>query len=866
MVSSTLGFGSEIPDESHFVRFYEQDDRLLREVSEFFEQALRAGGTAVMIATPEHRAIVTAQLQRLQDEQNKTLQPHCFVALDAEETLSKFLVDGRPDRELFNTVIGPIIEHSVARGGPIHAFGEMVALLCARGQYDDAIYLEALWNELSAQHVFRLFCAYPTHLFASSDHIAAFQKVCGAHNHICPSESIASKENPEAIRRLVATWEQKASALEAEVARRHVAESALRHSESELKDFVENAAEGLHRVSGEGIILWANRAELELLGYTEQQYVGRHIAEFHVDAPVIEAMLEALAAGATLRDQPARLRCADGSIKHVLINSNGCFQNGKFLYTRCLTRDATDRVERQQAQDQLRNTLINSPIATALLTGSDHVFRIANKRYADLTGSDSLVGQRFADALPAWHQRGITEALDQVFKTGQAHAMDEFCLRLGSEDDSSERVFNIHLEPLRGIDGSIEGIITSVVDLTQQVRDRQQLQNTLHERSELLAQLEETSRAKDEFLAMLGHELRNPLAPIVTALQLMRMRGDTGTEREQAVIQRQVDHLIQLIADLLDISKVTRGLIDLHKEWISVGSVLTKAVEMASPLFEQRSHRLIVDANDQLFVDGDAMRLAQVVSNLLSNAARYTPIGGEIHLSARRDDWEHIVISVRDNGVGIAADMLPKIFDLFFQGARDGGRAEGGLGIGLALVKSFVEKHGGTASVYSDGAGLGSEFTVRLPMALSNTTSHALPKAQALSAAPGANVPLNIMVVDDNVDAAETLARFLSNVGHHVRVVNCPTAALVYANTFVPDLAILDIGLPVMDGYELAAQLQLKSEWAQCEFVALTGYGQDADRARSKVAGFSKHFVKPIDPQELLRFAKNVKASKNALH
>lgn len=855
MLDTALSASLQITAHSHLVRFYEQEDLLLAEVYTFLRQAVEGGGTAVLIATAEHADVLARQLRGLTIETNTLQRIEPVIVLDAAETLTKLLVDGSLDRDRFKSVVGEIIARAEAQGGPVHVFGEMVPLLCAEKKYDGALYLERLWSELTAERQFSFFCAYPAKVFASSAQILAFQQMRNAHDPSRFGAHIPAHTNADDVRLLVTSLQQRALALEAEVNSRQQVEIELRRREWELHDFVENASEGLHRVDGDGIILWANRAELDLLGYTPETYIGRHIEDFHADESVIASILQSLSAGATLRDQPARLRCADGSIKHVLINSNGCFENGKLLYTRCFTRDATDRVARQQAQDQLRDTLINAPVATALLVAPDHTFRIANRRFCAVVDSEQLAGQRFSEALPAWHRSGLTQALDHVLASGQAFAVDEYAVKLSAGDEVEEHFFKVNLEPLRGFDGMAEGVIVSLVDLTQQVRDRQRLQSTLTERSELLAQLEEANRAKDEFLAMLGHELRNPLAPIVTALQLMRMRGNTGTEREQEVIQRQVDHLVQLIADLLDISKVTRGNIQLTKEWISLADVLTKAVEMASPLFEQRSHRLTVDTEPQLFVNGDPLRLAQVVSNLLSNAARYTPIGGEIHLSARRDASNHIEISVRDNGIGITAEMLPKVFDLFFQAARDGGRSDGGLGIGLALVKSFVGLHGGTASVRSAGPGCGSEFTVRLPSAMGG-----LPPApvSTIAASDGASdradTPIRILLVDDNVDAAETLARVLITVGHEVQVFNSPTAALAHSYFLEPDLAILDIGLPVMDGYELAARLRQQLRWHHCVFVALTGYGQDVDRERSQEAAFREHFLKPIDPHALLSF------------
>jgi CheY-like chemotaxis protein/anti-sigma regulatory factor (Ser/Thr protein kinase) len=349
---------------------------------------------------------------------------------------------------------------------------------------------------------------------------------------------------------------------------------------------------------------------------------------------------------------------------------------------------------------------------------------------------------------------------------------------------------------------------------------------------------------------MLGHELRNPLSPIVTALQLMRMRGDTGTSREQGIIQRQVDHLVRLVDDLLDVSKHTRGKIELKKEWIDISEVLTKAVEMASLLLERRSHRLIVDVQAALRWQGDPVRLSQVVANLLTNAARYTDVGGEITLRACTRPGRAIEIAVEDNGIGISKEMQPRIFDLFFQGRRGIDRAEGGLGIGLALVKSLVALHGGTVTAHSDGPGRGSEFVIRLPCVEEEQAAHGL---EAQSGAPSAaGESRRILVVDDNADAADMLGHLLQASGHRVKVVYDPVAALQAIDAFKPDVAILDIGLPVTDGYDLAIRLRERLGRAACCFVALTGYGQEADRDRSLAAGFERHLVKPVDPAAVL--------------
>lgn len=360
---------------------------------------------------------------------------------------------------------------------------------------------------------------------------------------------------------------------------------------------------------------------------------------------------------------------------------------------------------------------------------------------------------------------------------------------------------------------------------------------------------ESANRAKDEFLAMLGHELRNPLSPILTALQLIKLRGQVGSERELTVIERQVSHLTRLVDDLLDVSRIARGRIELKTEIIEMADVAAKAIEMASPLLEQRAHTLTVDVpRHGLRVHGDPTRLGQVVSNLLTNAAKYTPPGGEISIAAERVADE-VVLCVRDSGIGITKDVLPRVFDLFVQERQALDRSQGGLGIGLTIVRNLVERHGGSVSARSEGPGKGSEFVVRLPAAGKaddgdDALPPLLPRRTTSEPPPGA---LRVLVVDDNEDGAEMLAEALSGKGYDTRVAHDAPTALRVAAEFAPDVAFLDIGLPVMDGYELAAHLRDIPGLGALRLVAVTGYGQKEDRQRTEQAGFHHHLVKPVD-------------------
>ena len=399
-------------------------------------------------------------------------------------------------------------------------------------------------------------------------------------------------------------------------------------------------------------------------------------------------------------------------------------------------------------------------------------------------------------------------------------------------------------------DGAQDFIVKpfSEKDLAVRVRNLLHAQHMLTQVNELRAKAEEANRAKDEFLAMLGHELRNPLSPILTALQLMKLSGHGGSERARTIIERQVNHLTRLVDDLLDVSRIARGKVELRKESVEMSDVVAKAIEMASPLLEQRGHMLTVEVpRHGLQVNGDPTRLSQVVSNLLTNAAKYTPQGGHIFVDAEVEDDE-IVLHVRDTGMGIPTHVLPHIFDLFVQGRQAIDRSQGGLGIGLAIVRNLVERHGGRVSADSEGPGRGSEFIVRLPTVAQHKENTGMPSPSVpVSLPPVREGSPRVLVVDDNQDGAEMLAVALSLKGYDTRVAYDAPMALQVAAEFRPVVAFLDIGLPVMDGYELAAHLREIPGLEDLRLIAVTGYGQEPDLRRTREAGFHHHLIKPVD-------------------
>jgi len=395
-----------------------------------------------------------------------------------------------------------------------------------------------------------------------------------------------------------------------------------------------------------------------------------------------------------------------------------------------------------------------------------------------------------------------------------------------------------HANPIHNDTGLVIGAVNVLVDIS----DRKRAEDAL----------KEADRSKNEFLATLAHELRNPLAPIRAAVKILQLKSKHTPESKSAleVIERQTKQMTRLIDDLLDIARVTSNKLELRRERIDISEVLKAAVETSRPLVEQRGHKLTVKAPaEPVYLDGDLVRLAQVISNLLNNAAKYTERGGQLWLTAARKGT-HVVIKVRDTGIGIPPEILPQIFEMFAQASTNGAR--GGLGIGLTLVKRLVEMHGGTITVHSEGAGKGSEFVVRVPITGSEPkpleVSPLLKQETATRMAP-----TRILVVDDNQDSADSLGLLLKLMGNDVRIAHDGLAAVDAAQEFEPRVVLLDIGLPMINGFEAAQKIRRLPGGDRVVLIALTGWGEPEDRERSKQAGFDHHLVKPLDPDVLTR-------------
>jgi len=504
-------------------------------------------------------------------------------------------------------------------------------------------------------------------------------------------------------------------------------------------------------------------------------------------------------------------------------------------------QDVTDRRANDAAlraiDRQFRTTFENAAVGIAHVALDGRWLRV-NDRLCDIVGysREELLALTFQDIThPEDLEADLQLARDVLAGTRDSYSMDKRYLRR----DGTVVWVTLTVALARDEQDDADYFISIVQDISA--------------RKAAESALVEGDRRKDEFLAMLAHELRNPLAPIRTSVGLLRTRpsGDPMVVKCRDVIDRQVTHMARLLDDLLDVSRLSRGTLTLQRQPIAIRSVIDAAIEINLPLITQRAQRVVVDEPDiGLVIDGDDARLVQVFGNLINNAAKYSDSGAEIHVSLRRDG-NHALVLVRDDGIGIAPDMLPRIFELFTQADAARVYAPGGMGIGLSLAERLVSLHGGKIMAESEGVGRGSSFTLRLPLAEATSTS----EPQMSSRQPGGRRRRRVLIVDDNSDVADTHAMLLAEEGCEVRTASSGAAAMHEAERFRPELVLLDIGLPDVSGYDVCRQLRAEEWGGRIAIVAVTGWGQEHDRARSAAAGFDQHLVKPVDPTLLIQLA-----------
>ena len=688
-----------------------------------------------------------------------------------------------------------------------------------------------------------------------------------------------------------------------DISERKRSEEALRRSEAELADFFETSAIGLHWVGPNGYVVRVNQAELELLGYTREEYIGHHISEFHADREVIDDILARLHRGENIHDFEARMRCKDGGIKHVRINSSVYREDGKFVHTRCFTHDITDRKRAEQRlvlQYAITRDLSES---TDVVEGAQRILRAVcenlgwqvgllwrvepeNNRLVcvdlwhppdiamaefELTSREltfekgaGLPGRIWATGEPVW----IPNVLEDenfprysVAATAGLHSAFGFPILVGNEVIGTVEFFN---REIRQPDPELLRMMASIGGQIGQFQERKRAEGQLaklllRERS-ARAEAEQANRLKDEFLATVSHELRTPLNAVMGWARMLRSGRLDEESRDHAleVIERNAWAQKQIIEDILDVSRVITGKLQLNLSPVDLTSVVDAALDAVRPALEAKEIQIKKEADPRVrVIAGDGDRLQQVIWNLLSNAAKFTPAAGQIELYLRQTN-NNIQIEVSDTGPGIDPDFLPYVFERFRQADGSTTRTHGGLGLGLAIVRHLVELHGGSIKAENRKAGQGAILTVSLPLPSGELRLEDVPEAFARpeSAPKSPNLEgIRILVVDDEADALDLIAIDLAACGAKVSTFARPADALDALEKSGFDLLISDIGMPEQDGYEFIRRVRASEAAAQSRkvpAVALTAYARVHDRLRALIAGYDTHVAKPLESGELV--------------
>jgi PAS domain S-box-containing protein len=628
-------------------------------------------------------------------------------------------------------------------------------------------------------------------------------------------------------------------------------QAALRESERRFREMIDALPVAIYTTDAQGRLTHFNPAAVELSGRVPELGADSWCVSWKLYRPDgtplphdESAMAIALKEGRAVRGTETIAERPDGKRVWLMPYPTPLRDaEGRVVGAINMLLDMTERKHGEQAA-ALLSAIVDSSEDAIISKDLNGIITSWNESAERLFGygAQEAIGQPITMLIPADRRHEEAEILDRLKRGERVDHFDTIRIR----KDRSPLPISLTISPIRERGGRIVGASKIARDITS--------------RKEIEASLKEADRRKDEFLATLAHELRNPLAPIRNAVQILKAKGPPDPELQwgREVIDRQVQVMARLLEDLLDVSRISRNRLELRKERVELVTVVEAALETSRPVIEAGGHALSVTLPPEpIHLEADPLRLAQVLANLLNNAAKYTEEGGRIRLSAERQGSD-VIVSVKDNGIGIIAEMLPRIFDIFAQSPRALLRSPGGLGIGLSLVKGLVELHGGNIEARSGGADRGSEFVVRLPVAVATLLPAAAPPKE--DGEPKPATKCRILIVDDNQDSADSLAMLLKIKGYEVGTAYDGEQAVEAAGTLRPDVVLLDIGMPKLNGYDACWRIR-QQPWGQGMFlIALTGWGQEEDRRRTEEAGFNQHMVKPVDPAALMELLASLSA------
>jgi len=688
----------------HSVQFYTDGSYLIEEVSRFIGSALGAGDAAVVIATQAHQDELAQRLEARGVDVTLAGKQRRYVTLDAAETLAKLLVNDWPDGRRFAEVVGKAIERAqtTMRGKQrqVAAFGEMVALLWAEGKHEAALRLEQLWNDLARTHSFTLRCGYPMASFSEERHAELIHKVCAEHSHVIPAESYTSQVKEEERLLNIVSMQQKAQVLQREMAERKKAQQALQLQEAELADFLESAVIGMHGVAADGTILWANKAEMELLGYSREEYIGHHISEFHADPPVVEDILQRLGRNEELHGYEARLRHKNGSLRRVRIHSNVFMQEGKFVHTRCFTVDVTEQKDADEARSRLAAIVDSSDdaIASKDLNGIVTSWNASAERIFGYK-AEEIIGKPITTVIPPELHQDEPVILSKIRRGERIEHFETVRVR-----KNGERIqVSLTISPVKDESGRVIGAAKIVRDITE------------NKKIEDALRLNERLASVGRLAATIAHEINNPLEAVTNLLYLAK--------RDVADSSRVRRHLEMAEHELTRVAHITRQTLGFYRDnaspaSVDISQILDDLLFLYGKRLSARGVEIVKQYEGKIEISALAGEIRQVFSNLIANSIDAMPDGGLLMVRASNShEWNNsnmpgARIIIADTGSGIEPEHKKRLFQPFFTTKK-----EVGTGLGLWIASGIVEKHGGSIRVRSrtETGRSGTAFSLFLP-------------------------------------------------------------------------------------------------------------------------------------------------------